>query len=106
MERLTNNYFTVTIFITMLLTKGGKNSVMFDVNNLLDQAIEETKNLKVDEIFLVKDLFKGYIWNRIEVKDRLLLGTLFLNYVHKEKSGLIPIEKTSSHQQRYQKIRG
>ncbi|MBA4686228.1 MAG: single-stranded DNA-binding protein [Candidatus Galacturonibacter soehngenii] len=77
---------------------------MIDVNDLLKQAIKETKNLKEGEIFLVKDLFKGYIWNRIAVKDRLLLGTLFLNHVQKEKSGLIPVEKTSSHQQRYQKI--
>ena len=27
-------------------------------------------------------MFKGYEWNRISRSDRLLLGTLFLNYVH------------------------
>ena len=74
-----------------------------DVNELLDAAIQETEDLVPGEIFLVKDLFKGYIWNRIPVKDRLLLGTLFLNHVHKSKGNLLAIDKTSSHQQRYQR---
>ena len=52
---------------------------MSDVNKLLDEAIKETENLHEGEVFLVKDLFKGYVWNRIPRKDRLLLGTLFLN---------------------------
>ena len=54
---------------------------MPDVNTLLDMAIKEADNLFDGEEFLVKDLFKGYEWNRIPRKDRLLLGTLFLNYV-------------------------
>ena len=49
----------------------------YDVNELLDKAIAEVKNLYVEEIFLLKDLFKGYEWSRIPIKDRLLLGTLF-----------------------------
>lgn len=74
---------------------------MYDVNCLLDEAIKETENLNEGEVFLVKDLFKGYIWNRIPRKDRLLLGTLFLNLVNKMDSHLKAIEKTSSNQQRY-----
>lgn len=78
---------------------------MKDVNDLLEEAIIETKNLKKDEIFLVKELFKGYIWNRIPRNDRLLLGTLFLNQVNKmDGKDIIAIEKTSSNQQRYMKI--
>lgn len=74
---------------------------MTDVNVLLDIAIKETENLKDGEIFLVKDLFKGYLWNRIPIKDRLLLGTLFLNHVHTGNCNLHATEKTSSHQQKY-----
>lgn len=70
-------------------------------NDLLIQAIAETKNLNYNEIFLVRDLFKGYEWNRISRSDRLLLGTLFLNYVHTTGTHLTPIEKTSSGQQKY-----
>ncbi|MBU3092196.1 single-stranded DNA-binding protein [Clostridium sp. CF011] len=66
-----------------------------------DLAIKETENLQDNEIFLVKDLIKGYLWNRIPRNDRLLLGTLFLNYVNKTNVKIIAIEKTSSGQQRY-----
>ena len=42
---------------------------MNDVNELLNEAIKETANLKEEEIFLVKELFKGYEWNRIPRSD-------------------------------------
>lgn len=71
-------------------------------NELLSLAIEETQKLKPNEIFLVRDLFKGYEWNRISRSDRLLLGTLFLNYAHTTDTHITPIEKTSSGQQKYQ----
>lgn len=76
---------------------------MFNVNKLLDEAISETENIKEGEIFLVKDLFKGYFWHRILRKDRLLLGTLFLNYINKTNGDIQAIEKTSSKQQIYMK---
>jgi len=77
---------------------------MIDVNELLVLAIKETENLRIDEIFLVKDLFKGYEWNRVPRNGRLLLGTLFLNHVNKLESSIRTIEKTSSGQQRYKVI--
>lgn len=77
---------------------------MNNVNELLEEAIKETENLNAGEVFLVKDLFKGYVWNRIPRKDRLLLGTLFLNYINKMEGNIKAIEKTSSNQQRYKKI--
>lgn len=60
---------------------------MNDVNELLNEAIKETANLKEEEIFLVKELFKGYEWNRIPRSERILLGTLFLHHINK---GRIP----------------
>ena len=77
---------------------------MANANDLLRQAIDEAKKLHANEIFLVRDLFKGYEWNRISRRDRLLLGTLFLNYVHTSKTNLRPIEKTSSGQQKYKVV--
>lgn len=74
---------------------------MPDVNELLNHAIKETENLKQGEVFLVRDLFKGYEWNRISRSERLLLGTLFLNYVNTSKASIQAIEKTSSGQQKY-----
>lgn len=78
---------------------------MIDVNELLEEAIRETDNLNAGEVFLVKDLFKGYVWNRIPRKDRLLLGTLFLNRVSKMNGYIKAIEKTSSNQQKYKKVK-
>ncbi|MEG1725656.1 MAG: single-stranded DNA-binding protein [Anaerovoracaceae bacterium] len=76
---------------------------MLSVNELLDIAKSELKNLNDGEIFLARDLFKGYEWNRISRSDRLLLGTLFLNYIKNDDISVVPIEKTSSGQQRYKK---
>ncbi len=78
--------------------------IVLTVNELLDTAKSELINLKSGEIFLVRDLFKGYEWNRISHSDRLLLGTLFLNYIKNDDIGVAPIEKTSSGQQRYKMI--
>jgi hypothetical protein len=85
------------MLLSMLL--GGRK--MRDVNALLEIAIKETSNMLDGEIFLVKDLFKGYEWNRIPRNDRLLLGTLFLNYINKTEGAICAIEKTSSGQQKY-----
>lgn len=76
-----------------------------DVNELLEIAKKEVENLKIDEIFLVKELFKGYEWNRIDRKTRLLLGILFLNWIRTTNEDKIKIiEKTSSEQQKYKII--
>jgi hypothetical protein len=77
---------------------------MFDVNELLLRTEKETDYLNEGEIFLVKDLFKGYEWNRIPLKDRLLLGTLFLNFVNKTGGSIVAFEKTSSKQQKYRRL--
>ena len=77
---------------------------MVDVNQLLEDAINETRNLKDGEIFLVKDLFKGYFWKRIPHGDRLLLGILFLKHINQTTGDIQIIEKTSSKQQRYKKV--
>lgn len=75
--------------------------VMPDVNDLLKKAVAETENIFNGEKFLLKDLFKGYEWNRISRSDRLLLGTLFLNYINTSEKNITAIEKTSSGQQQY-----
>ena len=62
---------------------------MFDVNELLEEAIKETDNLEDEEIFLVKDLFKGYVWNRIELIDRLLLKISIYRLKYNKKGSKI-----------------
>jgi hypothetical protein len=77
---------------------------VFKVNDLLIIAQNEINNVKVGEVFLLKELFKGYEWNRIKISDRLLLGTLFLNYVNTNSDKIIALQKTSSNQQKYKRI--
>jgi hypothetical protein len=74
---------------------------MDDVNSLLKTALNEAKNLKEGESFLVKDLFKGYLWNRIPRGNRLLIGSLFLSYVGSHDCHITVIHKGASGQQRY-----
>lgn len=69
-------------------------------------AVQETTYLQSGEEFLVKDLFKGYEWNRLGIGERRSLGALFLNEV---KNGhlkeIIQItKKSSANQQIYTKI--
>ena len=75
-----------------------------NVNQLLEYAIQEVKELNSGKVFLVRELFKGYLWNRIPRKDRLLFGTLFLNWTQQKANIVTPINKTSSGQQKYQKV--
>ena len=73
-------------------------------NEYLKYAISELVNLKKDEIFLVKQLFKGYEWNRIDKSVRLRIGTLFLNQIESNPElKIIKLDKTSSNQQKYKK---
>ncbi|MBD5637146.1 single-stranded DNA-binding protein [Clostridium botulinum] len=74
---------------------------MSTVNQLLEIAKSEIKDLKSGEIFLVRDQFKGYEWNRIPRSERLLLGTLFINFVKNTDININIIEKTSYGQQKY-----
>jgi len=76
---------------------------MGDMNSLLQTAIDETKHVREGEIFLVKDLFKGYEWNRIAKRDRLMLGSLFLSYIGTHDCKVTVADKGASGQQRYLK---
>ncbi|WAI39625.1 MAG: single-stranded DNA-binding protein [Bacillus paranthracis] len=68
-------------------------------------AIQEVENLNSGEIFLIKDLFKGYEWNRLAIGDRRSLGSLFLHEVkYGELNEKIEIGiKSSANQQQYKK---
>ena len=77
-------------------------AIMSDINVLLEKAVNETAELSDGEVFLLRDLFKGYEWNRISRSNRLLLGTLFLNKISSE---ITASAKTSSGQQKYQIVR-
>ncbi len=93
------NYNNNVVYNVILIGR----DIMSTANELLEIAKNELVNLKPGEMFLVRDLFKGYEWNRISRSNRLLLGTLFLNFIKNIDIDIVVIEKTSSGQQRYQK---
>ena len=69
------------------------------MNEYLEQAISEVNNLNEGEEFLVRDLFKGYTWNRMTVGTKLSLDKLFLNEVTTNKDLRISVlGKNSFHQ--------
>ena len=51
----------------------------------------------------MKDLFKGYEWNRIPKGDRLMLGLMFLSYINSHDCHVSIADKGASGPQRYQK---
>ena len=65
--------------------------------SLLKTAILELNNLKKGERFLIKDLFKGYVWNRLSKGERLKFRTIFMNEAKNNLFlNIIIIEKISN----------
>lgn len=75
---------------------------MYDINELLEIAKKEVDQLDCNEIFTVKELFKGYLWNRISRGDRITIGTLFLNFA-RTREDIKLLGKNKSGQQSYRK---
>ena len=72
------------------------------LNDLLNQAIASTKDVNEGEIFIVKDLFRGFEWNRISRGNRTKLGSMYFSYA--KNAGSIDIkalDKTPQNQQKY-----
>lgn len=77
------------------------------IEELFQTAIAILPELNKDEIVMVKDLFRGFEWNRIPIGNRTRLGIRFLAYI--EENGNDPsinikaIGKTKQNQQQYKK---
>jgi len=77
-----------------------------DSMECLEKAIQEIPYLNCKEEFLIRDLFKGYEWNRLNIGERRQLGSVFQNIVkHGELKGIVELRKKStSNQQIYIKL--
>ncbi|MGL4391999.1 MAG: DUF1413 domain-containing protein [Fusobacteriaceae bacterium] len=84
-----------------------------DENDLFEIAKAMVKEIRVGEEFIVKDLFVGYLWNRIDrdngnpqstIKTRA--GRKFYDYFIKDQKGeFVALGKTENNQQYYKKIK-
>lgn len=76
-----------------------------NLEDLLRMAKETVREVNQSEEFLVKDLFRGFEWNRIAKGNRTKLGSLFFYYAeHDGKELMLPIGKTAQNQQKYRKL--
>ena len=74
------------------------------LTELFDTACLSANDLEKDEIFLVRDLFRGFEWKRIPVGNRTKLGSMFFNHVqHNAFNQFEPLGKTPQNQQMYKK---
>ena len=79
---------------------------MIDVNTSLDTLLETSiktiSEILPGEKFIVRELFRGFEWNRIGKSNRTKLGGMFYRYItdHKDLS-IEPLGKTPQNQQIY-----
>lgn len=80
-----------------------------DVIALRDIAITTLSDVLPGEVFIMKDLFKGFEWARLPQGTRIKLGSLFLQYAKSDEGELV-VEvlegkdgKTLQNQQKYRK---
>lgn len=76
------------------------------VEELLEYAISTLQEVSSeDNEFTVKDLFRGYEWNRISITNRKELGRQFIAYSKHEGAELLEARgKTPQNQQKYIKL--
>lgn len=75
-----------------------------DLQTLFAYTREAVEELEPGEKFMVRDLFKGFQWNRIPKGLRTKLGGLFYRFVTEERSeDFEPVGKTPQNQQIYKK---
>ena len=83
----------------MLITN---NTSLEDLLSIVKNTLNE---LNSGEEFIVKDLFRGFEWNRIGKGNRTKLGSMVFNFANHEGSTIIePLGKTPQNQQKYKKI--
>lgn len=80
-----------------------KNTALAD---LITYSQAEISKLLSGEEFMVKDLFLGYEWNRIDKGNRTRLGSSFFAYAQSQPGAMLlqPLGKTAQNQQRYKKL--
>lgn len=83
---------------------------MINANTTLEELYETVigtlNDVKCGEVFIVKELFRGFEWNRIPKSFRTKLGSMVFSYAKGEEGSLIiePLDKTPQNQQKYKKL--
>lgn len=72
------------------------------LNELFEQAKKSTEDVSTNEKYIVKDLFRGFEWNRIPKGFRTKLGGMYLRDVEEKRiKNIKALGKTAQNQQIY-----
>lgn len=73
------------------------------LKELFNEAVATLNEINFeDKEFVVRDLFRGFEWNRIPKGTRTKLGSMFFEYAKSPSNSLItPLGKTAQNQQLY-----
>lgn len=75
------------------------------LQDLLNESVNTLSDLQPGEIFTVKQLFRGFEWERISKGNRTKLGSQFSDYAINDGSSIIsPLRKTPQNEQQYKKL--
>lgn len=78
------------------------------MNKLLEHCIKEIEYV-YEEIFTVKDLLKGYEWNRLSTGEKRNIRYLFRNYIYANKDlNIVNVVENSNQKQsklKYKKVK-
>lgn len=75
------------------------------LQDLFDEAINTLSDLNTGEVFIVKQLFRGFEWGRISKGNRTKLGAMFFAYANNKGANIIkPLGKTPQNQQKYEML--
>ena len=76
------------------------------LNELFNRAVDTLSEVEPGEVFIVKELFRGFEWKRIPIGNRTKLGAMVFAYANSDEGSLLiePLDKTEKKQQRYKKL--
>lgn len=75
------------------------------LQDLFNESVNTLSDLQSGEVFIVKQLFRGFEWERIAKGNRTKLGSMFFSYANNNGSSIIkPLGKTPQNQQQYLKL--
>ena len=83
---------------------------MVDANTslqeLFDIVVKNLDDVNAGEVFIVKELFRGFEWNRIRKSNRTKLGSMVFAYANGDEGSAVlePLYKTPQNQQKYKKL--
>ena len=74
------------------------------LQELYNYAIASARDLESGEVFIVRDLFRGFEWSRLPRGQRIKLGSMFFAYVQGSAfNEYEELDKTPQNQQKYRK---